>query len=175
MVSRRVAQSGFTLIELMVVVVIMSVVVTVGMMSIGSSEQATLRSQERSVKSLLSFVRDQAALKQRLYLVAVDEKGLSAYSQQRGKWQKDEKIDSLAWSESLQVEWTIDNQQFARQQNLPREGWVFWPSGDVMAGSVLFSPRSNSSLRGKQAESSYSVHWNGLLQFDAEQENGNVK
>ncbi len=174
MTGKRVSQRGFTLIELMVVVVIISVVVSVGMMSLGSNEQATLRAEERSVKALLSYVRDQAAMKQRLYLVAVDEQGLSAYSQQRGKWELDSDIAPLKWSESLVVEWKIDNQQFAQQQNLPKEGWVFWPSGDVMAGAILLNIRSDAVNTREQEPSSYSVHWNGLLQFDSKPEDGGM-
>jgi len=166
--TRATAQSGFTLIELMVVVVIMAVMVSVGMMSLGSNEQATLRAQDRSVKSLLMAVRDQAALKQRLYLVGVDETGLTTYSQTRGEWQVDEKINLLKWPESLLVEWKIDNQTFVQQQSLPQEGWVFWPSGDVLAGSIILRNLDNQSFVRGQETTEYIIRWNGLLQFEKE-------
>ncbi|MDX1347653.1 MAG: prepilin-type N-terminal cleavage/methylation domain-containing protein [Thiomicrorhabdus chilensis] len=168
MPTRSAVQSGFTLIELMVVVVIMAVVVSVGMMSLGSNEQATLRAQDRNVKSLLMAVRDQAALKQRLYLVGVDESGLTTYSQNRGEWQVDDKIKRLKWPESLIVEWKIDNQTFVKQQNLPQEGWVFWPSGDVLAGSIILRNLDNQAFDRDQEATEYAIRWNGLLQFEKE-------
>ena len=158
-------QKGFTLIELMVVVVIMSVVVAVGMISMGGNEQATVRAQERSAKALLSYVRDKAAIKQQLFLVAPEETGLTTYFLTAGKWQVDPSIDPLVWDESLTITWDIDNTTFAQQQNLPKEGWVFWPSGDVLAGSIEMTAVQNKQASGLNKVSSYSFRWDGLLQF----------
>ena len=159
------SQKGFTLIELMVVVVIMSVVVAVGMISMGGNEQATVRAQERSAKALLSYVRDKAAIKQQLFLVAPDETGLTTYFLQAGKWQADASVEPLVWDESLTINWDIDNTAFAKQQNLPKEGWVFWPSGDVLAGTIEMRSKQNNSASFQGALSSYSFAWDGLLQF----------
>jgi len=158
-------QTGFTLIELMVVVVIMSVVVAVGMISMGGNEQATVRAQERSAKALLSYVRDKAAIKQQLFLVAPDEAGLTAYRLTAGKWQTDEGVEPLVWDERLTITWDINNTAFAQQQNLPKPGWVFWPSGDVLAGSIEMSSAPNNQTSSLDETSSYSFSWDGLLQF----------
>jgi len=143
----------------------MSVVVAVGMISMGGNEQATVRAQERSAKALLSYVRDKAAIKQQLFLVAPDEIGLTTYRLTAGKWQTDEGIEPLVWDERLTITWDIDNMAFAQQQNLPKAGWVFWPSGDVLAGSIEMSSVPNNQTSSLDETSSYSFRWDGLLQF----------
>lgn len=168
-------QSGFTLIELMVVVVIIAVVVSVGVMSLGSSEQATLRSQERSVKALLLYVRDQAAFNQQLYLVEVNEKGLSAYRLRQNRWQADETTKPLKWDEALTVDWKIGS--FQTQDGLlnqtgqdmdGREGWLFWPSGEVIPGEIHFAPlQSDVSSQNRTDNKQRGLRWNELLQFEA--------
>lgn len=163
----RAQQAGFTLIELMVVVVIISVVVAVGMISMGGNEQATLRAQERSAKALLSFVRDKSTIKQQLYLVAPDEQGLTTYVLKTGQWQIDPEVKALPWQTGIAVDWQVENSTFAQQQNLPREGWVFWPSGDVLAGALLLKSVQNQQASLQDTLSSYSFRWSGLLQFSA--------
>lgn len=167
MPSMPAKQSGFTLIELMVVLVIVSVIVSVGMLSMGSSEQATLRAQERSAKALLSYVRDLSALKQRIYLVAPDEQGLSTYVLTQGRWQLDSSITPLQWQPGITLDWQIDNANFNLQPELPKAGWVFWPSGDVLAGEMSMQTAQNSQSLLDNEVSSYSFSWNGLLQFSA--------
>ncbi|MEA3405617.1 MAG: prepilin-type N-terminal cleavage/methylation domain-containing protein [Pseudomonadota bacterium] len=165
-------QLGFTLIELMVVMMIISVVVSVGMISMGGNEQSTLRAQERSVKALLSYVRDQSALKQQLYLVAADETGLTTYHLVKGRWQQDSTVEVLSWQDGLSVEWEVENSPFTQQQDLPKEGWVFWPSGDVLAGAVFIQSLQSKQATSLDNASSYSFRWNGLLQFTALDEDG---
>jgi len=165
-------QLGFTLIELMVVMVIISVVVSVGMISMGGNEQSTLRAQERSIKALLSYVRDQSALKQQLYLVAADEDGLSTYHLVKGRWQQDSTVQVLSWQEGVNVEWEVERSPFTQQQELPKEGWVFWPSGDVLAGAIFIQSLQDKQASSLENLSSYSFRWNGLLQFTALDEDG---
>ena len=164
--TKPIKQMGFTLIELMVVVVIMSIVVAIGVISMGGNEQATLRAQQGSAKALLSFVRDKSTIKQQLYLVAPDEQGLSTYVQKAGKWEIDSEVKALEWQPGVTVDWEVDNRAFAQQQNLPKEGWVFWPSGDVLVGAIVMKPKQASAKAGLlDGFSSYSFRWNGLLQF----------
>jgi len=160
-----VKQAGFTLIELMVVIVIMSIVVSVALISMGGNEQTTLRAQEGSAKALLTFVRDKSAIKQQMYLVVPDETGLTPYALKAGRWQQDASIKKLAWQEGLSMDWQIDNRAFAQQQNLPNEGWVFWPSGDVLGGAIFMSASQSQQASLLQKPSTYSFKWNGLLQF----------
>ena len=160
-------QSGFTLIELMVVMVIMSVVVSVAVISLGGNEQTTLRAQQSSAKALLTFVRDKSAIKQQMYLVAPDKAGLTTYVLKTGKWQVDNRIEKLAWQEGLDIEWQVDNTAFAQQQNLPSEGWVFWPSGDVLGGAIYMRSLQTKQATGPQDWSSYSFSWNEVLQFSS--------
>jgi general secretion pathway protein H len=167
-VSGKSAQAGFTLIELMVVVVIMAVVVSVGLIAMAPSEQAVARAHERSVKALLGYARDQAALTQRLYLLAVDEHGLTLHRQTSQGWQLDAQVKTLKWPDALTVTWEVDNSGFVAQQNLPAEGWVFWPSGDVLGGAIVMHATGTDVSRGESP--SAIVRWNGVLQFTNEVE-----
>jgi len=166
-----VKQAGFTLIELMVVLVIIAVVTGVTVMSLTSNTQAKINSQKSQLISYLGLVRDQSTFDLKMYLLVPDQQGLIPYDFSRGKWQKSQKIKPLNWKEGLVVDWKL-NKRFTQQQNLPKAGWVFWPNGEVLKGKVTFSLLENSNSSGRkykadEAEQN-SVIWNGLLQFEAE-------
>lgn len=166
-------QSGFTLIELMVVLVIVAVVAAVGLVSLNPSDQAVLRSQERSVFSLMQFVRDQSALDQKLYLVSPNERGLDVFYLQQGKWLKADPSYALMWKEGVRIDWQIDQTDFVKQQSLPQAGWVFWPSGEVLTGSIqIWMNEQGSPGRAGAEADRYVIRWNGLLQFDQESGGG---
>jgi len=157
------AQKGFTLIELMVVVVIMSVVVSVGVLSLGRVNQDLADNQKAKVESFFKQVADQSAFSQKLYLVAPDDKGLSVYLFLNAEWLSDESMDTLIWHEGFSVSWELD-EHFVQQQNLPRPGWLFWPSGEVVAGKIvlesLISEQNDST-----SESEMTINWNESLEF----------
>ena len=165
--KRRCQQSGFTLIELMVVVVIMSVVVSVGVISMGGNDQTTLRAQAGSAKAFLNFVRDTSAIKQQMYLVVPDKKGLTAYVLKTGRWQPDTGVKKQMWQAGLNMDWQIENNAFVQPQNASDQGWLFWPSGDVMGGAIFMSTQQNQPVSMLQTPSTYSFKWNGLLQFSS--------
>ena len=156
-------QKGFTLIELMVVVVIMSVVVSVGVLSLGRFNQDLADNQQAKIESFFKQVADQSAFSQKLYLVAPDDKGLSVYLFLNTEWLADESLNSLIWHEGFSVSWELD-EHFTQQQNLPRPGWLFWPSGEVIAGKIvlesLISEPNESSNK-----SEITINWNESLEF----------
>jgi general secretion pathway protein H len=166
-------QHGFTLIELMVVVVIMAVVLSVGMLSLRPSDAALLTTQQSQLKSLLRLASDHAAFEQRLYLVAPDEQGLTTYVFTDQAWSVSSKMVFLPWQAGLSVQWNTDL-TFAEQNQLPQAGWLFWPSGEVLPGEVEMqldgqtmsqvAPSKTNSV--KQTDKVTTVVWDGLLNFE---------
>jgi len=158
-------QAGFTLIELMVVVVIVSVVTSISILSLGPSEQAKLTTQQNQLKTLLGFVRDQSTFDRKLYLVTPDDKGLTTHVFTKNKWQKADKVAFLAWQAGINASWKVD-EDYAQQQQLPDPGWLFWPTGEVLEGEAYFSVGENAFQNSNKAEVS-TVVWDGLLQFES--------
>ena len=157
-------QAGFTLIELMVVVVIMAVVVAVGILSLGRLNQDRLQTEQAKIESLLQQVMDEATFKQKLVLMVPDEQGLQFFSQNNYQWQKDSKLSPIKWNANFTIDWDIDNTLIS-QQSLPKadgrslQGWLFWPSGEVVAGEITLT------MIEQNQETSTSIIWNERLQF----------
>ncbi|WEJ62520.1 prepilin-type N-terminal cleavage/methylation domain-containing protein [Thiomicrorhabdus lithotrophica] len=156
-------QKGFTLIELMVVVVIMSVVVSVGVLSLARFNQDLAENQQAKIESFFKQVADQSAFSQKLYLIAPDDKGLSVYRFLNAEWLADESMDSLIWHEGFRVSWELD-EHFVQQQNLPRSGWLFWPSGEVVAGKIVLG-NLTSEPNESASDSEITIDWNEALEF----------
>ncbi len=163
-------QKGFTLIELMVVVVIVSVVTSISIMSLGTSDQNKLTTQQNQLKSLLKLVRDQATFDRKLYLIVPDEKGLTTHVFIKNQWKKSSKIEFIAWQPALTVVWEVD-ESFAQKQQLPDAGWMFWPTGDVLDGAIAFSVGGDKFTAPKK-EDIAKVSWNDILQFETETGSG---
>lgn len=157
--SRFSKQQGFTLIELMVVVVIVAVVVSVGVLSLGRVNSDIGMVQKTKIESFLKQVSDEAAFKQRLLLLSPTEKGLELYQKSNFKWQRYSELETLPWHESFEVDWQL-NDVLAQQQNLPAKGWLFWPSGDVSEGTIELSNTAETEVN------EIVIQWNSLLQFD---------
>ncbi len=156
------AESGFTLIEVMVVVVIISIVLSVGMLSLNQNEQNQLRAQTIKVKSLLEFVSDLSAFDQKMYLVVPEATGLTAYRSVKGVWEPSSKVDAMSWV--VEAEWQTEPSAVQRYE-LPKSGWVFWPSGEVTPGSITLMTLSQK-LQQQEVIEPLVIQWNVFLQFD---------
>lgn len=145
------------------VVVIMSVVVSVGVLSLGRFSQDLLDNQQAKIESYIKQVSDQAVFGQRMYMLAPDKQGLTAYRFNNREWLVDEKIAVLPWHEGFTVSWELD-ETFAQQQQLPTPGWVFWPSGEAIAGKIhLKSLTIDSSNSTNKTE--LTLSWDEALVF----------
>jgi len=160
-------QQGFTLIELMVVVVIISVVTSISVLSLSGGDKSKLTAQQNQLKMLLSLVRDQSTFDRKLYLVVPDETGLTTHIFEQNKWKASPKIEFLAWKNGLTVQWSVDK-VFAQKQQLPEAGWMFWPTGEVLQGDVSFAV-GGDKFTAPNKENIVTVSWNDILQFDADE------
>lgn len=162
MLRRPSKENGFTLIEVMVVVVIISIVLSVGMLSLGQNEQNQLRAQTIKVKSFLEFVSDLSALDQKMYLVIPETSGLTVYRSVKGVWESSTKINAISWV--VEAEWQTEPSAVQRYE-LPKPGWVFWPSGEVTPGSITLMTLSQK-LQQQEAIEPLVIQWDVFLQFE---------
>jgi len=160
--NKHKSQQGFTLIELMVVVVIMSVVVSVGILSLGRFNQDLLENQQAKIESYFTQIADQSTFSQTMYLIVPDDEGLTPFKYVDYQWQSVEDMSVLLWHSGFVAEWEVD-EHFAEQQSLPRPGWVFWPSGDVLAGKILL--KSINDGVADPADNEVALSWNESLEF----------
>lgn len=163
-------QKGFTLIELMVVLVIIAVMTTVAVMTLSPSEQGALRSQQHQIKQFLALVRDQASFDKTVYLVAPSETQAKVYQLQQGQWETAERVQSLTWQSGLVVQ--AIQLDTSTQWGQPQPGWLFWPSGEVSAGEIYLLPFSARQEHGaierdrQVVEQGLVLKWDALLRFE---------
>lgn len=80
--------SGFTLLELLVVLVIIGILLTMASISVGGGgEQRQLREEAQRLAALVALAGDEAVLKSQELLLAVEENGYAFLIQdEKGKW-----------------------------------------------------------------------------------------
>ncbi|WP_019557961.1 prepilin-type N-terminal cleavage/methylation domain-containing protein [Thiomicrorhabdus arctica] len=159
---RRLSEGGFTLIEVMVVVVIISIVLSVGMLSLSQNEESQLRTQTIKVKSFLKFVSDLSAFEQKMYLVVPEKTGLTVFRSDKGIWESSTKVSAMSWL--VEAEWQVEPSA-VRRYELPKPGWVFWPSGEVTPGSITLMTLSQK-LKQQEVIEPQVIQWNVFLQFE---------
>lgn len=152
--------SGFTLIELMVVLVIIAVLLSAMTQAFRFGKGDQLRAEEAKIRGLLVTLNDQASFDGKPYLLSPMEEGLKAWVFRAGEWQVAEAIADHKWQESLEYRWQLD-QQLKQRRQLPVEGWVFWPSGEVSEGFIGIEAQES----GEDSIISRWIEWNGVLEF----------
>ena len=151
-------QAGFTLIELMVVVVIVSVLLASAVLSLKPNESATLRQQTIAFKGALIAMCDQATFDQHIYALVPKKDGIEFFKLVNKQWQVADffrNTDALQWNENIKISWQL-SEQLAKQYGLESAGWLCWPSGEVKAGKIAF----------ELGETINQLSWNEILEFE---------
>lgn len=80
---------GFTLIEILVVVVIVSVLAATAVLAIGGGERRALHSEAKRLQQLLLFTLDEASFRYRHFGLLADASGyrMLIFEPDRGRWQ----------------------------------------------------------------------------------------
>lgn len=156
--SNRPVEKGFTLIELMVVLVVVAILLSAMTQSFrfGSSDQ--LRSEQAKLRGLIMNVADLAVFEGKPYLLTPDQKGLQVWQWSSGTWRAQTNIEDYEWPENIDSTWQLEVKA-PNYLKLPAEGWLFWPSGEVTAGKIELI------VEDKEQEVSRYLEWNRLLDF----------
>lgn len=142
------------------VVVIMAVLLSVATLAFSPSDSAKLNQQTLQFKGALQQTCDQAIFSQKVQALVPTKEGVSLFSLQKGKWQTVSSVKPLAWLPGLSVDWQVNN-RLGAQESLPSPGWLCWPTGEVLPGSVTFQLGAQKTL----------MSWTPLLKFNVKQQN----
>ena len=134
-IRRQKGQKGFTLIELMVVVVILAVMLSAATLALTPSESARLNQQSLQLKGALQQTCDQAVFQQKIHALLVDKKGMTMRVLKQNQWQTVAAVQDVPWVDGVTVTWPtqVDIQS---RFGLPGEGWLCWPTGEILPGLV---------------------------------------
>ncbi len=131
--------NGFTLLELLVVLVIIGILLTMASLSVGGgSEQRQLREEAKRITALLALAADEAILKNQELLLAIEPDGYAFLTQdEKGKWIPVDSTGSLRPRElpegvslSVTVEEPLVMAKKADDEEEPGQIWIL-SSGEM--------------------------------------------
>jgi general secretion pathway protein H len=85
-------QRGFTLIEILIVMLIISIVAGIAVLSIGRSSYQTMNRFQSELVELLQFAQEEAILKSTVIMLAIEQDRLQFY-----RYQTDHETDENKW------------------------------------------------------------------------------
>lgn len=148
-------QKGFTLIEVMIVVVIIGILMSAMVLTIKPKATSQIRQTLLSAKDLMVSACDRAAFEQRVYLIVPSPTQLQIYKHVNQKWQAAEHLGPITWPEGLEVDWQRPETPESTG-SLVDTGWRCWPGGEMTPGS----------LRIRQDGTEQRLKWNEIREFD---------
>ncbi len=140
--------SGFTLLELLVVLVIVGILLTMASLSVGGGgEQRQLHEEARRLTALVALAADESILKNQELLLAVEENGYAFLVQdKKGKWLPVDDIGSLRPRElpqGMQLSVAVDEplttaQKAGDEDKKPGQIWIL-SSGEMTPFTLTLS------------------------------------
>jgi prepilin-type N-terminal cleavage/methylation domain-containing protein len=142
--NSKLRKTGFTLIELIVVIFIISFTMAIIMPSFWSTERDTLKIEAKRISSALRYIYDEAIGKKQTYMLSIN-------------------LDNKSWSFESEKEF----RSFRIKENVEIRDIVVPSLGEVSTGEVIIEfgpmgPEEPLILHLKKGKSEYSVIFNHL-------------
>lgn len=127
-------QNGFTLIEIIVVLVIIAVMSSVVVLNVNSSNYATFMSQANKVAATLEAIGDKAVYTNSIVACNIELDGLSCQSYKDGEWDdlNLSKVVNWDWPSKINIEQVMINGVQLKQGDKIR----FSPNGNSQPTSI---------------------------------------
>ncbi|MEN9391114.1 MAG: type secretion system protein GspH [Pseudomonadota bacterium] len=128
-------KNGFTLIEILIVLVIVAVMSGIAVLSVGAPSYSGFMANANKIASTLDLLADQAIYTDSVISCDVLPTGFTCKSYKNGEWSdlNIQNIISWGWPPRMQVEKTlIDGSQLKEKQKIK-----FYPNGDISEMSFL--------------------------------------
>lgn len=154
------AQSGFTLLELMVVILIIGLGLSVISVAIGKDEVSAVRTETETFISKAGFVAEQAVLNREIVGLFIEPRSSTestdnqwCYRWQRfrnNNWQDaNENLTEHCLPVTVQLDLVIENElyEFDPELDIQPPVLVFYPSGEATLFEMALFPATSGALR----------------------------
>jgi general secretion pathway protein H len=135
-------QRGFTLLELMVVLVIIGIMVSFAVLQFGDEGEKQLQQEARRLETLANLVREEAILESRDYAIGFWQGGYSFYSldENEEKWREildDPNLRPREIPEFMELLLELEGQLVIMEIEPPEKPQVFMLSSGEMTAFIL--------------------------------------
>ncbi|MDR9499548.1 MAG: prepilin-type N-terminal cleavage/methylation domain-containing protein [Hydrogenovibrio sp.] len=170
MTPTKTGASGFTLIELMVVLAVLAVLLKMAMLSFQGNDNKLITQQVTAFKSMLQKSCQSALFHNKVYALIPDNDGVSSRVLVLGanpsKQKQPQVKKTLKWVETKEQKllWKIKPAQIETSKpeagafNFEQKGWRCWPQGLMDEGQIVFD----------FAGQTRTLSWNAQGQFSSE-------
>ncbi len=151
MLNKKTSSDGFTLIEIMVVMIIISVILSFATLSIGNAGLAQNLKQERQrLASLLKLASQEAIMQSKEMGISFKTDGYRFYVLQGQEWQaitgRDNIFRPRTLPQGIQIDIRLDGEPIIETDNsMPQV--LLLSSGEMTPFEVIFWADSDESLR----------------------------
>ncbi|MGF1643532.1 MAG: type II secretion system minor pseudopilin GspH [Thiotrichales bacterium] len=133
--AERPVARGFTLLELLVVLVIVAIITSFAVLGLGSRPATAVQEERQRLTSLVDLARDEALLEGRNYGVGFWREGYAFFELRDGEWAplgSDEALRERIWPEGLEASLLLERLDVALRADPPERPQVFlFASGEM--------------------------------------------
>jgi general secretion pathway protein H len=138
---------GFTLIEIMVVLIIIGVVLSFVTLSVGNSGQTQLQQEAQRLASLLTLASQEAILQAKEFGVAFTPEGYRFYEWQGQKWQalnNDDLFHLRTLPSTIQLVFYLESEPLQLEKEVEQPQLLLLSSGEFTPFEVRLMIKSNT-------------------------------
>jgi len=145
----KVKIQGFTLIEIMVVVVIISIAMGAVLMSFPDRRNDRLKEHSARFSALMSLVQDEAILQSRDFGLSINDSGYSFYRWMGKNWEvySDSPFESRSFEENIKSEVVLEGVdiKLLKSDKIKKPQIVIFSSGEMTSFIYILSNKEKST------------------------------